>query len=212
VQHSGYASRGAFRRRRPVRRQDLSHRQSRDGAPAGWAVEDGAIVIRGGKGDILSKDEFGDCQLHIEWSAPEPARGRDQGRGSSGVMFFGRYEIQVLDNFENITYPDGQAAAVYGQTPPLVNVCRRPGQRQSYDIAFTAPHFREDGSLQSPAYVTVLHNGVLVQNHTALIGPMSFRALPKYQKHGPKGPVLLQDHGGPVRYLTIWVWEIKVVE
>jgi len=182
------------------------------GTPAGWTVEDGALVVKAGAGAILSRDEFGDCQLHIEWASPNPPKGRDQGRGNSGVMFFGRYEIQVLDNFENLTYADGQAGSVYGQRPPLVNASRRPGQWQTYDIAFSAPRFKDDGSLESPAYVTLFHNGVLVQNHTPLLGPMSYRALPKYQKHGPKGPILLQDHGNPVRFRNIWVRELKDVE
>jgi hypothetical protein len=184
---------------------DLSHWRSDRGGPAKWKVEDGAMVIAPGTGSILSADEFGDCQLHIEWAAPDPPKGRDQGRGNSGVMLFGRYEIQVLDSFDNLTYPDGQAAAIYGQFPPLVNAARRPGQWQTYDILFTAPRFRPDGSLESPAYATVLHNGVVVHNHTALIGPMTFRGLPKYVAHGPKGPILLQDHGDPVRYRNIWV-------
>jgi hypothetical protein len=189
--------------------KDLSHWRDRKGGPAGWTVADGAVTIKSGAGDIVSKDEFDDCQLHIEWAAPDPPKGRDQGRGNSGVMFFGRYEIQVLDNFNNLTYADGQAAAVYGQTPPAVNACRPPGQWQSYDISFTAPRFRDDGSLESPAFVTVLHNGVVVQNHTALLGPMAFRALPKYEKHGPRGAILLQDHGNPVRYRNIWVRHLK---
>jgi hypothetical protein len=189
--------------------KDLSHWRSDKGGPAGWKIEDGALVIAPGTGSILSTDEFGDCQLHIEWAAPASPRGRDQGRGNSGVMFFGRYEIQVLDSYENLTYPDGQAAAIYGQFPPLVNAARKPGQWQSYDIAFTAPRFRPDGTLQSPALATVLHNGVLVHNHTELIGPMTFRGLPKYAAHGPKGPLLLQDHGDPVRYRNIWVRPIQ---
>ena len=167
--------------------KDLSHWRGRRGRPADWNVADGAMVIKPGAGEITSTDEFGDCQLHLEFAAPEPARGSDQGRGNSGVMFFARYEIQVLDSFENITYADGQAAAIYGQFPPLVNASRPPGQWQSYDIVFTAPRFKPDGSLESPAYVTMLHNGVLVQNHTAVIGAMAYRAVGKYTPHGPKG-------------------------
>ncbi len=188
--------------------KDLSHWKGRRGGPAEWKVEDGAMVIKSGAGEITSKEEFGDCQLHLEFSAPVPARGRDQGRGNSGVMFFARYEIQILDSFENLTYADGQTAAIYGQYPPLVNAARPPGQWQTYDIIFTAPKFKPDGSLESPAYVTMLHNGVLVHNHTAVIGAMAYRAVGKYTPHGPKGPILLQDHGNPVRYRNIWVREI----
>ena len=189
--------------------EDLARWKSDKGGPAGWIVEDGALVIRPRSGSILSKDEFGDCQLHIEFAAPAPPKGSDQGRGNSGVMPFARYEIQVLDSFENVTYPDGQAGAIYGQFPPLVNASRPAGQWQSFDILFTAPRFQPDGALESPAYATVLHNGVVVHNHTALVGPMSFRALPRYTAHGPKGPILLQDHGDPVRYRNIWVRELK---
>jgi hypothetical protein len=185
--------------------KDLAHWHAEKGGPAQWTIENGALVVAPGRGAILSNDEFGDCQLHLEFATPDPPKGRDQGRGNSGVMFFGRYEIQVLDSYDNLTYPDGQAAAIYGQYPPLVNASRPPGQWQTYDIAFTAPRFKEDGSLESPAYVTVLHNGVLVHNHTALLGPMVYRALPRYTPHGPKGPILLQDHGNPVRYRNIWV-------
>src|SRR5262249_49360725 len=161
-----------------------------------------------GAGAILTKDEFGDCQLHVEWAAPDPPKGRDQGRGNSGVMLFGRYEIQVLDSFENLTYADGQAAAIYGQYPPLVNASRPPGKWQSYDIIFTAPRF-QNGSLVSPAYVTMLHNGVLVHNHTPVIGAMAYRAVGKYTPHGPNGPITLQDHGNPVRFRNIWVRDLK---
>jgi Domain of Unknown Function (DUF1080) len=188
--------------------KDLSHWKAKRGAPANWNIEDGAMVIKPGAGEISSADEFGDCQLHLEFAAPLPARGRDQGRGNSGVMFFGRYEIQVLDSFENITYADGQAAAIYGQYPPLVNASRPAGQWQSYDVIFTAPRFKPDQSLESPAYVTMLHNGVLVHNHAAVIGAMAYRAVGKYTAHGPKGPIVLQDHGNPVRFRNIWVREI----
>jgi hypothetical protein len=189
--------------------KDLSHWRGRSDQPASWKIEDGALIVAPRSGEIISKDEFGDCQLHLEFAAPVPPRGRDQGRGNSGVMLFGRYEIQVLDSFQNLTYADGQAAAIYGQYPPLVNASRPPGQWQTYDIIFEAPHFREDRSLESPAYITMLHNGVLVHNHTPLIGAMAYRAVGKYTPHGPKGPILLQDHGDPVRFRNIWVRELK---
>jgi hypothetical protein len=189
--------------------KDLSHWRSQSGRPAPWKVEDGAIVIAPGTDEIVTKDEFGDCQLHLEFATPVPPRGHDQGRGNSGVMLFGRYEIQVLDSYQNRTYPDGQAAAIYGQYPPLVNASRPPGQWQTYDIIFEAPRFRDDRSLESPAYITLLHNGVLVHNHTPLIGAMAYREVGKYTPHGPKGPILLQDHGDPIRFRNIWVRELK---
>jgi hypothetical protein len=192
--------------------KDVSHWRGRRGGEVGWNVEDGALVIKPGSGAIISKEEFGDCQLHLEFAAPVPARGRDQGRGNSGLMFFGRYEIQVLDSFENVTYADGQAAAIYGQFPPLVNASRPPGEWQSYDIIFTAPRFNDDRTIESPAYVTMLHNGVLVHNHRAIIGAMAYRAVGKYTAHGPKGPILLQDHGNPVRFRNIWVRNLAVGE
>jgi len=188
--------------------KDLSHWRGRRQQPAGWKIEEGALIIEPGTGAISSTAEFGDCQLHLEFAAPVPPRGRDQGRGNSGVLFFGRYEIQVLDSFQNLTYADGQAAAIYGQYPPLVNAARPPGQWQSYDIIFTAPRFKE-GSLETPAYVTMLHNGVLVHNHTPLIGAMAYRAVGKYTPHGPTGAIVLQDHGNPVRFRNIWVRELK---
>src|SRR5690349_18200875 len=188
---------------------DLSHWEGRRGRPAGWAVQDGAMVAKPGSGEIRSRDQFGDCQIHLEFATPNPPRGRDQDRGNSGVIISGRYEIQVLDSYDNVTYADGQAAAIYGQYPPLVNASRPPGQWQSYDIIFTSPRFKADGSLESPAYSTVLHNGVLVHNHTAHVGPMAYRASPPYRAHGPKGPIVLQDHAHPVRFRNIWVRETK---
>jgi hypothetical protein len=192
---------------------DLSKWVGRDGKPAGWKIEDGAMVIpsRGepGAGAIKTRDAFGDMQLHLEWATPVPPKGRDQGRGNSGVEIFGRYEIQVLDSFDNLTYPDGQAAAIYGQYPPLVNASRPPGQWQTYDIVFIAPRFAADGALEAPAYITLLHNGVLVHNHTPVLGGVAFRGQPKYARHDPKGPIQLQDHGNPVRYRNIWVRELK---
>ena len=189
--------------------KDLSRWRGRSGKSAAWEVVDGALVVAPKAGEILSREEFGDCQLHLEFAAPLPARGRDQGRGNSGVMFFGRYEIQVLDSFQNRTYADGHAAAIYGQYPPLVNAARPPGQWQVYDIIFKAPRFRADRSLESPAYVTMLHNGVLVHDHRPLIGAMAYRAVGKYTPHGPKGPIVLQDHGNPVRFRNIWVRELR---
>ena len=170
-----------------------------------WKVEDGAMVMT--KGVLSTRKSFGDMQLHIEFATPTPPKGRDQGRGNSGVIIMGRYEIQVLDSYDNVTYPDGQAGAIYGQYPPYVNASRKPGEWQTYDIIFTAPKFKEDRSLDTPAYVTVLHNGVLLHNHTAIIGPMRYRASTKYEYHEPKAPLVLQDHGNPVRYRNIWVRE-----
>ncbi len=189
--------------------KDLSQWTDHKGDPARWIVKDGAFAIRPGSGIIRTRQEFGDCQLHLEFATPTPPRGHDQGRGNSGVLLFERYEIQVLDNFNNPTYADGHAGAVYGQHPPLVNACREPGRWQSYDILFTAPRFSADGTVETPAYVTVLHNGVLVQNHTKILGPMAYRTLARYTPHGPKGRLALQDHGNPIRFRNIWIRELK---
>ena len=186
---------------------DLARWQSDGGKPSACKIENGIMVITGGS--AVSRDFFGDCQLHLEFASPNPPQGEDQARGNSGVMMFGRYEIQVLDSYQNLTYPDGQAAAVYGQTPPLVNASRKPGDWQTYDLIFTAPRFKQDGSLEAPAYLTMLHNGVLVHNHTAILGSVAFRSLAKYEPHDPKGPIVLQDHGNPVRFRNIWVRELK---
>ncbi|NLC57609.1 MAG: DUF1080 domain-containing protein [Armatimonadetes bacterium] len=177
------------------------------GQPSRWKVENGVLVATPGAGNLVTRDEFGDCQLHLEWAAPNPPTGEGQDRGNSGVILFGRYEIQVLDSYNARTYPDGQAAALYGQYPPLVNACRKPGEWQTYDIIFTAPRFR-DGEVETPAYATVLHNGVVVHNHTALLGAVAHRALAQYAPHGAKGPLVLQDHGCPVRYRNLWIREL----
>lgn len=168
-----------------------------------WKVEDGAAIV--GDGPITSKDEFGDCQLHLEWSAPTPPKGSGQGRGNSGVFLMGRYEVQILDSYENETYYDGQAGAIYKQTPPAVNATRPPGEWNTYDIFWTAPRFTDDGELESPAYVTVMHNGVLVLNHFELKGDTPYHRPPQYQPHPPTGPIRLQDHGNPMRFRNIWV-------
>ena len=171
-----------------------------------WIVKDGVAIVK--DSDITSKESFGDCQLHVEWSAPVPAKGKSQQRGNSGVFLMDRYELQVLDSYENQTYFDGQASAIYKQTPPLVNATRRPGEWNTYDIVWNGPKFKDDGSLESPAYITVLHNGVLTLNHFALQGNTPFTEFPHYEKHG-KLPIHLQNHGDPVRYRNIWVREIK---
>jgi hypothetical protein len=179
--------------------------QCRDGA-AKWKVNDGFAEVNG-TGDIMTKQVFGDCQLHIEWATPAKVEGESQGRGNSGVFLMGRYEIQVLDSFGNITYADGQAAAMYGQWPPLVNACRKPGEWQSYDIVFRAPRF-EGEKLASPGVVTVFHNGVVVHHADAFVGATAHRAVGQYTVHPPKGPLILQDHGNPVRYRNIWIREL----
>ncbi|MEW4567569.1 DUF1080 domain-containing protein [Tautonia sp. JC769] len=188
---------------------DLSAWQLPDGEEAPWVVEDGTFRVAPRTGSIQTKQEFGDCQLHLEFASPEPANGSGQGRGNSGIMFFGRYEIQVLDCFENQTYPDGQTGAIYGQYPPLVNASRPPGRWQTMDIIFKAPKFNEDGSVAEPAYATVFHNGVLLHHHTPLLGAVAFRAVASYQPHGPKGPLMLQDHGDPVRFRNVWIRELS---
>lgn len=172
-----------------------------------WKLEQGAMVS--GRGDVRSKKAFGDCQLHIEWSAPVPAKGQGQGRGNSGLFLMDRYEIQILDSYGNETYFDGQAGAIYKQTPPQVNAMRPPGEWNVYDIIWTAPRFQADGSLKSPAYITALHNGVLILNHFELKGDTPFTRPPEYKKHADRLPIRLQDHGNPVRFRNIWVREIQ---
>ncbi len=173
------------------------------GDKAGWKVENGYMEVNG-TGDIRTREEFGDCQLHIEWATPAKVKGHSQGRGNSGVFVLGRYEIQVLDSYDNKSYADGQAAAIYAQYPPIVNASRGPGEWQSYDIIFEGPRFK-DGKLVRPAYATVFHNGVLVHNHRELIGGATHRRVATYSPHGPKGPLKLQDHGNPVRFRNIWL-------
>jgi hypothetical protein len=175
-----------------------------------WNLENGTLVC--GKKAITSIPEFGDCQIHIEWSAPTPAVGTGQGRGNSGIFLMGRYEIQVLDSYENQTYFDGQAGAIYKQTPPMVNAMRKPGEWNTYDIIWTCPRFKDDDSLESPAYITAVHNGVVILNHFALLGNTPFNRPPKYEAHPMKGPISLQDHGNPVRFRNIWVRELKPIE
>jgi len=170
-----------------------------------WIVEDGVATCRGG--GITSKQAFGDCQLHIEWAAPAEVKGSGQGRGNSGVYMMGKYELQILDSYENETYHDGQAGSLYKQHPPLVNACRKPGEWQTYDIVFSAPVF-EDGEVVKPATMTVLHNGILIQDHFELLGATAWHEAPKYTPHGPEAPFHIQDHGNPVRFRNIWIREL----
>lgn len=170
---------------------------------AGWLVADGVLEVNG-KGNIETQESFGDCQVHLEWATPEVVSGHSQERGNSGVFFMGRYEVQVLDSYENPTYADGQAAALYGQVPPLVNACRGPGEWQTYDLVFRAPRF-EGEKLVTPAYVTVVHNGILVHDHVAFLGATRHREVATYAPHADELPIALQDHGCPVRWRNIWI-------
>ena len=189
--------------------KDVSAWAAMDGNPTKWTVHDGALECVPGSGYVRSLQAFGDCQLHVEWAAPNPPHGDSQGRGNSGVFFgFGRYEIQVLDSYNNKTYADGSAASVYGQYPPLVNASLPPGQWQVYDIVWTAPRFDADGKLTDKARVTVLHNGVLVQNNVELTGPTGWVGRIPYPTHPERTPIAFQDHGNPVRYRNVWVREL----
>lgn len=175
---------------------------------AEWEVKDGALIVKPGSGAIETKQAFGDIQLHIEWLSPENPGKKDQGYSNSGIFFMGLYEIQVLNSYENTTYPNGQAGAIYKQHIPLVNASRPPGEWQAYDIVFMAPRFNEDGSLKTPARLTAFHNGVLIQNNVELSGPAIYIGKPYYVKHPEKLPLLLQDHGDKVRFRNIWVREL----
>jgi hypothetical protein len=186
--------------------KDLSKWAHKDGSPAKWKIADGYFEVAPKTHDIFTRQPFGDMQLHVEFAEPSPPVGEDQDRGNSGVIIMGLYEIQVLDSYKSKTYPDGQAGAVYGQYPPLVNASRPPGQWQTYDIVFHAPRFDNAGKLLRAADVTVLHNGVLVQDHVEILGPTATGE--PYKAHAEKLPLELQDHNHPVRYRNIWVREL----
>jgi hypothetical protein len=203
--------------------KDLSKWKSKkDGGAAKWKVHDGVFTVEKGTGDITTSQKFGDYQLHIEWRIPEDIQGKSQARGNSGVMLQDLstesgipaywYEIQVLDSYNNATYVNGQAGSVYKQSPPLVNAMRKPGEWNVYDITYTAPRFNEDGSLFSPARVTVLHNGVLVQDNYEIRGHTAYIGHPKYFKAHGKAPITLQDHGDPskaISFQNIWIRELR---
>jgi len=173
-----------------------------------WKVENGYFEIAPRTGDLVTKDKFGDCQLHIEWSEPPDVTGSSQSRGNSGVQIMDRYEIQVLDPWNNPTYADGGAGAIYGAWPPLVNPGRKPGEWNVFDIVFKAPVF--DGSnLVTPAYVTILFNGVMVHDHQQILGRTAYRQVAQYRPHGAEEPLSLQDHGYKVRFRNVWIRRLK---
>ncbi|MBC8252780.1 MAG: DUF1080 domain-containing protein, partial [Ardenticatenia bacterium] len=177
--------------------------------PKDLSMDVAALEVVPRTGSIETKEHFGDCHLHIEWAAPAEVKGESQGRGNSGVFLLGKYEIQVLDSYDNITYADGHTSAIYGQYPPLVNASCGPGEWQTYDIIFVAPRF-EGQKLITPAYATVLHNGILVHHHQAILGPTGHKILASYDvPHDPTGPIVLQDHGDLVRFRNIWLRPIK---
>lgn len=171
-----------------------------------WPIKDGAVYS--GRGMVVTKQKFGSVQLHVEFATPAEVKGHSQGRGNSGV-FWGPYEVQVLDSYQNQTYFDGQCGSIYKQNPPAVNCCRKPGEWQSYDIIFMRPEFNEKGEVIRPMYVTVFQNGILVQNHLQVKGETYWHLKPFYTAHEAKMPIRLQDHGNPVRFRNIWVREIS---
>ncbi|VAW24333.1 putative multi-domain protein [hydrothermal vent metagenome] len=187
---------------------DKEWTNSKGGEP-GWKVADGCVTVVKGTGIIKTKRTFDNFQLHIEWRTPSEVVGKSQGRGNSGVFLQEIYEVQVLDNYKNRTYRNGQAGSIYKQYAPLVNACKKPGEWQTYDIIYTAPVFAEDGTYAYPPRVTVIHNGVLVQNNVSLRGPTEYIGIPEYsvKPHGA-GSIVLQDHGNPVSYKNIWVREL----
>jgi hypothetical protein len=191
--------------------KDLSHWESRGRNGKTWKVENGYIEVTPGTGDLATREKFADSQLHVEWAAPAEIRGTSQNRGNSGIFLQGRYEVQVLDSYQNPTYSDGQAGALYGQWPPLVNATRKPGEWQSYDIVFEAP--RLDGAnVVKPAYMTVFLNGVLLHNRKELMGPTVHRELAKYSAQPAEDSIVLQDHQNPVRYRNIWIRRLRTYD
>lgn len=189
---------------------DLGYEWTNDkGEVPGWKWENGVATVVKGSGVIKTKRQFEDFQLHVEWRSPEEVVGESQGRGNSGIFLQELYELQVLDNFNNRTYRNGQAGSIYKQAAPLVNVCTGPGKWQTYDIIYTAPRFNEDGTYFTKPRVTVLQNGVLVQNNTEMRGPTQYIGIPEYTivEHGPL-PLVLQDHGNPVSFRNIWIREL----
>ena len=188
--------------------KDSANWLNKEGKPFNWLAKDNNLTVVPFAGDLKTKQSFGDCQLHIEWRTPAEVKGDGQGRGNSGIFLMSRYELQVLDSYNNSTYSNGQAGSIYKQHMPMANVCRKPGEWQSYDIVFIAPQFYSDSALKSPARMTVFQNGVLIQNNVELWGPMQFIGVPKYEMHAAKEPLLLQDHHNQVSFRNIWIREL----
>jgi hypothetical protein len=186
--------------------QDLSAWESaKGGSDAPWTVQEGYFTVKPGTGNIRTKEDFGDFQLHIEWRSPQKIEGEGQGRGNSGIFLQGLYEVQVLDSYESPTYVNGQAGSIYKQHPPLVNATKPPTEWDVYDIIYTAPKFDEkNGSLLEAGYVTVLHNGVVVQNHSKLQGTTEYIGPPQWKAHSD-GPIVLQDHGNLTSFRNVWI-------
>ena len=185
--------------------KDFSNWVGRNGSQVEWTLGDGAMTVKKGAGMITTKEKFGDCQLHIEWRTPAEVKGEGQGRGNSGIFLMGKYELQVLDSYNNKTYSNGQAGSIYKQLVPLANASRGPGEWQTYDVIFTAPRFGENGRLQSEARITVIHNGILVQNNAAIWGGTGYIGIAQYKPHAAKESISLQDHGDPVSFRNIWI-------
>lgn len=188
---------------------DLSKWERDNGRAAGWKVQDGYMEVVKDAGSIRTKEEFEDFQLHLEWATPTQIVARSQGRGNSGVIIHGQFEVQVLDSYTNVTYADGQAGAMYGQWPPLVNASKPPGEWQSYDIIFEAPRWNELGELTRKAAVTVIHNGVVLHHRKEFRSPVAHRELGEYRRYSSKGKINLQDHGNPIRYRNIWIRPLR---
>jgi hypothetical protein len=174
-----------------------------------WEIIDD--YVRATEKGLVTKGKFGDFQLHVEWRSPNPPSGKPNNMGNSGLYIMGRYELQVFDSYSCKIYADGSAGAIYGQTPPLVNVCRKPGEWQSFDVVFTAPRFKGD-KLVSPAYMTVFHNGVLIQNNTEILGPTGHKSAKPYQPHAARLPISFQAHNSPVEYRNIWIRDLGMKE
>lgn len=190
--------------------KDLSKWENAKGEPAEWTVYNGVFTVKKGTGDIRTKQKFSDFQLHLEWCTPVGIQGESQMRGNSGVFLQGMYEIQILDNYQNETYVNGQTGSIYKQTPPLVNAMNKPGVWNTYDIIYMAPTFKKDGSYRTYPRVTILQNGVLLQNNTIIQGTTPYVGFPEVIKHGD-GPIGLQDHGdasAPISFRNIWIREL----
>lgn len=190
--------------------KDLSQWENSKGQTAGWTVHDGVFTVKKGTGDIRTKQKFNDFQLHLEWYIPKGIEGKSQARGNSGVFLQGIYEVQILDCYQNKTYVNGQAGSIYKQTPPLVNAMSKPGEWNTYDIIYTAPTFKKDGTYRTPPRVTVLQNGIVLQNNTIIQGTTPYVGRPEMIKHGD-GPISLQDHGdpsAPISFRNIWIREL----